>query len=195
MAESIDELQDLAGVYATALFELAQQAEVVSQVRAELEELVRLEEAEPEFAAFLKSWVIEEDRRAASLEKMFRGRLSDLVLNTLLVMNRHGRCGLLQVLCRQFILQQEEASNQVEAWAVSAVELDQAQRKAVEAVAAGLTEKEPLVEFVVDPAVLGGLVLQIGDWRYDNSLRTRLKVARGQILERGDRGLEVGVAK
>ena len=61
--------------------------------------------------------------------------------------------------------------------------------------AAGLTDKEPLVEFVVDTSVLGGLVLQIGDWRYDNSLRTRLKTARGQLLERGDRGLEVGVAR
>ena len=42
--------------------------------------------------------------------------------------------------------------------------------------------------------VLGGLVLRIGDWRYDKSLRTRLKVAHGQLRERGDRGLEVGVA-
>jgi len=195
MAESIDKLEDLGEVYATALFELAQKAGLVELVRGELEGLVRLEKSEPNFAAFLSSSAVDDDRRAESLERMFRDRLSDLVLNTLQVMNEHGRCGLLQVLCRQYVLRQEEAANQIEALAVSAVELDESQRKLVEAVAAGLTDKEPLVEFVVDPSVLGGLVLQIGDWRYDNSLRTRLKVAHGQLRERGDRGLEVGVAR
>jgi len=194
MAESIDKLEGLAEVYATALFELAQRAGLVDQVRGELEELVRLEQLEPDFAVFLSSSAVDEDRRAASLDKMFRDRLSDLVLNTLQVMNQHGRCGLLSVLCRQYVLRQEEAANQIEALAVSAVELDESQRKAVEALAARLTDKEPLVEFAVDPSVLGGLVLQIGDWRYDNSLRTRLKAAHGQLRERGDRGLEVGVA-
>jgi F0F1-type ATP synthase delta subunit len=173
MAEPIDKLEDLAEVYAIALFELARKADLVEQVREELELLVQLEKSAPDFAAFLSSGSVDDDRRAASLEHMF---------------------GLLRVLLRQYVLQQEKALDQVEVIATSAVELGGAQRKEIEVLAAELAGRTPLVEFVVEPALLGGLILQIGDWRYDNSLRTRLKVARGQLLEHGDRGLEVGVA-
>jgi F-type H+-transporting ATPase subunit delta len=195
MAEPIDKLEDLAEVYAIALFELARKAGLVEQVREELELLVQLEKSEPNFAAFLSSGSVDDDRRADSLERMFRGKLSDLLLNTLQVMNQHERCGLLRVLLRQYVLQQEKALDQVEVVATSAVELGEAQRKEIEALAAALAGRTPLVEFVVEPSVLGGLILQIGDWRYDNSLRTRLKEARGQVLERAERGLEVGAAE
>ena len=52
--------------------------------------------------------------------------------------------------------------------------------------------KTPVVEYVVDPDVLGGLILQVGELRMDNSLRRHLRVARKRLLERADLGLEAG---
>ena len=195
MAESLDKQLELADVYAAALFELAREAGVIDDVRSELEELVKLLGIEPGLERFLASRAISEDQRTAGLEKMFRGKLSDAVLNTLLVMNRHGRCGFLAALLRCYVLRKEAAAGQVQTVVTSAVELSGSERAAIETVAAQISRKTPVAEYVIDPDMIGGLILQVGDWRYDNSVRRQLKTARQRLLERSERGLEVGVTE
>jgi F-type H+-transporting ATPase subunit delta len=189
----LDQELRIADVYAEALFELARGAARVEEVRAELDELLRLFQTEPEFEKFLTSRALEAEGRAAGLEKIFRHRLSDVVLNTLLVMNQHGRCGLLPALQRRFVLRQEDAANEVEVSATSAVELTKAQKAEVVRIAADASGKKPLVRYTVDPGILGGLILRVGALRLDNSLRQHLQATRGKLFERAERGLEVGV--
>jgi F-type H+-transporting ATPase subunit delta len=191
MPESFDQQLEVADVYAAALFALARDAGQIEAVRGELEELVRLAELQPVFAQFLSSGAVDDDDRTTSLDKMFRGKLSDIVLNTLHVMNEHGRAGMLRPLLRAFVQREEQAEGQVEVVATSAVELDDQQKNAVRQAAAELSGKKPLVEFVVDPAILGGLVLRIGDFRFDRSIRQILHGTKAHLLERSDRGLRI----
>lgn len=188
MGSSLEKGIDVADVYAAALFELATEAGTVDAVEAELAELVRLCVEDPSFGAFTASIAIDADDRAVSLERMFRGRLSDVVLNTLQVMNSHGRLALLPALRRAFVLRIEDARGQIEVRATSAVELDARQREEVARLAEKLSRKKPLVEYTVDPSLIGGLVVQIGDFRLDNSVRRHLKVVRDRLLERTARG-------
>lgn len=195
MAESLDTQLALADVYAAALFELAREAGTIDDTRDELDELVKLEKQEPDFAALMASSAIGTERREAALETLFRGRLSDTVLNALLVMNRNERSGLVAALSRRFVVRLDRHANQVVVTATSAFELSKDQKKDVLSTAAEITGKTPLVDFVVAPELLGGLVLQIEDWRFDNSVRRQLRVARTRLDERGERGLEVGVGE
>ena len=195
MAESFDEQLEVAEVYAEALYTLAADGGLVDAIRNELEELVRLTEIAPGFAAVLSSGVVDDDDREASLERMFRGKLSDPVLNTLQVMNHHGRAGLLAPLLRSYVLLQQRAAGQVEVRVVSAVELNRKQKAEVEQVAAELSGQHPLLTHVVDPELIGGLVLQIGDQRFDNSVRQQLHSARTRLLERGRRGLNMAAGE
>lgn len=194
MALEFEKGLDVADVYAAALLALARAAGQLDPVRAELEALARLEAQDPAFAAFLRSAAVDDDARARSLERMFRGRLSDLVLDTLQVMNRHGRLDLLRALRRAYELRLHDARGQIEVVATSAVELGPPQRAAVEQVAADLSGRRPLVTYVVDPGVLGGLMLELGDYRLDNTVRRHLRAARAQLRERGSRGLDRGGA-
>lgn len=189
MAKEFHPGMDVADVYAAALFGLAQEASAVDTVRAELEGVAGLLAANPQFAEFVQSTAVDDDQRRKSLERIFRGRLSDLLVNTLHVMHDHGRLALVPTVLRAFVLRLEDARGQVEVQATSAIELDDGQRRAVERLAEHLSGRKPLVEYTVDPDVLGGLVLQIGDMRYDNSLRRHLHVARTRLLARPNRGL------
>jgi F0F1-type ATP synthase delta subunit len=45
----------------------------------------------------------------------------------------------------------------------------------------------------VDPRLIGGLVVQIGDCRFDNSVRRHLRDAHTRLMERSTRGLSIGV--
>ena len=191
MPDSIDQLQAVADVYAAALFAVATESDVVRSVRDELEEFVRLQTTDADFAEFMAVGSIDSERRAASLETLFRGRLSDAVLNMLLVMNRNGRSGLVEHVLRRFVVRQENAAGEVKVTATSAVELDEPQRNEVTERAAGLSGRTPIMEWVVDAELIGGLVLQIGDLRFDNSVRRQLAAVRSSLFERSQRGLGI----
>lgn len=193
MSATFDEQLALADVYAAALFELATEAGQVEPVRQELEELARLAETDPGFANFLSSGAVDAEQRRQSLERMFRGRLSDVVLNTLQVMSAHGRAHMLAPLLRAYVLRVERAAGQVEVRVTSAVELSAEQQEQARRLAAELSRRKPLVEFTVDAGLLGGLVLQIGDYRYDNSLRRHLRATRRQLHERAELGIPAGM--
>lgn len=190
MPEALDKQLDVADVYADALFGLAAAAGQIADVRNELAELVKLAHADPDFAAFLTSSALDDDHRAAGLERMFRGRLSDLTLNTLQIMNRNDRCGLYAALHQRFIARQEDAAGQIAGSVTSAVPLDEQQQQTVTEVAAKLSGRTPVLSFKVDAALLGGLIVQMGDWRYDNSVRRQLSVAWGRLRERSERGFD-----
>lgn len=182
----------VADVYAAALYALVAEAGRAAETREALQELIRLVEQEPAFGRFLRADVVDDDQRRDSLERMFRGRLSDELLNTLLVMNRHGRVGLLPELLRAFVLREERARGQIEVLATSAVKLDEPQRVEIERWAAEVSGQEPLIEYRVDPEIIGGLIVQIGDYRFDDSLRRHLQEAKDRLLERSSRGLATG---
>jgi F-type H+-transporting ATPase subunit delta len=184
----------IADVYAEALFELAREAEQIAALRAELDELLKLWHAEPEFRKFMISRALEAEGRAAGLERMFRNRLSDTVLNTLLVMCQHDRCGLFPALHRRFVLRQEDAADEIEVTITSARELSAEQKAEALQIAVNASGKKPVVAYHVDPEILGGLILTVGDLRLDNSVRRHLTVVREQMRERAQRGLEVGVS-
>ncbi|MEW6250187.1 MAG: ATP synthase F1 subunit delta [Planctomycetota bacterium] len=178
----------IADVYATALFDLAQRADRLDEVREELEQILAHRSADPQVRAFWVSEVISDEVRGQVLEKALRGRISDLVLDTLLVMNRHGRIQLLPQLARTLTIRIEAARNQVEVMARTAVEADPEQQAAVERLARDLSGKHPVMRWSVEPELLGGLVLEIGDKRYDNSIRRHLLQARELLLARLRRG-------
>lgn len=194
MANYDQELK-IADVYAAALFELASESDTVASARLELDELVKLMRVEPEFAKFMVSRVLEGDARATALERMFRGKLSDIVLNTLLVMNEHDRCGLLRALHRRFVLRQEEAAHEIEVTVTTAVELSKHERAEAERLASEISRLRPLVEYVVDPDILGGMILQVGDLRLDNSVSRHLHDVGARLVERADRGLELATVE
>ncbi len=188
MATEPEKGSDVADVYAAALFALASEAQAVDAVERELAELARLAAQDAGFAAFLNSTAVDADSRQHSLERMFRGRLSDLTLDTLHVMNQHGRAGLLHPLWGSFVRRREVARGQVAAVATTAVPLDAGQQRDVVQLAGQLSGKQALVQFVVDAGIVGGLILQIGGCRYDNSVRRHLHGAQQGLLERSARG-------
>ncbi|HOO17414.1 MAG TPA: ATP synthase F1 subunit delta [Phycisphaerae bacterium] len=184
---------DIAKVYADALFDLAKAAGTIDKIGAELQELASFQVQEPQFAEFLSSQVIDDDERERSLERMFRGRVDDTLLDTLQVMNQHGRIGLLPQLLRAFVLRIEEDRGQVEVRAISAVELSGVEQADVQTLAAQLTGRQPLMDYRIDPSIIGGLVLEVGGYRYDDSVRHNLDALRRRLLERSSRGLKIGV--
>src|SRR5205823_9417294 len=74
----------------------------------------------------------------------------------------------------------------------SAVPLDDGQRERLLGQLRDLWHREPILESAVEPDLLGGLVVQVGDWLYDASVRTRLDTIRDQLIERSSYEIQSG---
>src|SRR5882757_5526649 len=81
----------LSVTYAKALLELANDRKIAEDIGRELQGLGQILEAEPVFKEYLADPGISSAERGAALERIFHGRISELVFSILGVMNSHGR--------------------------------------------------------------------------------------------------------
>ncbi len=179
----------VAGVYARALLALASDRDEADQIESELADLAGLLAANPEFESYLSSPLVDEDGRATALEKAFRERASDLVVNTIQVMNGKGRLGLLRALAEAYRLENEHRRGEVDVEVTTAVELSDELRQRIAVSASRYAGRTARLTENVDPKLLGGLVLKIGDRKIDGSLARQLHDARKGLFERASQEL------
>ena len=179
----------VAGVYARALLGLAVESDEADQVEAELADLAGLVAANPELDGYLSSPVVEDESRAALIEKALRDRASELVVNTLQVMNAKGRLGLLPALAEASRLENEHRRGEVDVEVTTAVELTEELRRRITAAASRYAGRSARLVERVDPDLLGGLVLKIEDQKIDSSLSRRIHDAREGLFDRASQEL------
>jgi len=182
-----DETLAIARVYSDALLELAEEQGVAEALEEELQQLVAQIESTPAFRAFLESPLVDTDKRRDALEKMFRGRLSDLLVDGLQVMNRKERIGLLPAVAHVYHQTLNERRGRVEVRVITAVPLDEAQRRHIEEAVAASLGKKPVLQESVDPSLIGGIVFQIGDRKIDGSVASHLNTLSEALLTRASR--------
>lgn len=176
MATRVDNRElAVARVYARSLLVLAEEDGISDEVRAELAGLAAEVATHPEISSFLASPLVGEARRAEAVEAMFRGRLSDLLVDTLQVMNAKGRLALLRALALAFEEELDRLRGRVDVVVTTAVPLSDELRERVRSVAAERSGKQPRLVESVDPEILGGMVLRIGDRKLDASVASELR--------------------
>lgn len=182
----------IAGVYAQALLKLAEAQGQADTVLEELEALAALIDHDPGFANFLRSPLVGTQDRRQSLDRMFQGKMNEILLDTLLVMNSKGRSGLVRALVEAYSQEYEQLRGQVRVAVQSAVPLTDGLRRQLRDVVSGFTGKAPKLEESVDPDLIGGLVLQVADRRIDTSVFKEIKGLRQQLLDRASQEIHRG---
>ncbi len=141
-------------------------------------------DAEPEFDAFMTALTLEQSKRQATLDSLFRGKMNDVLLCGLQVLNRRRRPEILRAMYQRFRLDVEAARNQTEVEVYSAVELPEDTRGRLAQMLSEKIGKQALLNVHVEPSLLGGLVVQIGDRRLDASLSRQLTTLRDRLMAR-----------
>lgn len=170
--------------YAQALLGAAEGAGRVAEVLDDLDELIAdVWQARPEFARLLRSPTLATTEKDRILAEAFEGRAEPLLVRFLRVLNRHGRLDLLAAIAAQARSEWERRHGRRRVTVRSAVPLDEDQVLALRETLVGIVRAEPEMRFEVDPALLGGLVVQVGDDLYDGSIRSRLQRVHRRLLE------------
>jgi F-type H+-transporting ATPase subunit delta len=190
-----DQSRHVGRVYAEALLRAAEKSNQDAEVLGELEALVfEVFRKDPGLALFLSSAAIGQDRKAAAIEKAFKGRATEVFTNFLLVLNHHGRLDYLRAIAHAYRTLYDRKMGHVIVHVRSAVPLIDTERERIRADARAATagQREPILQETVDPSILGGLIIRVQDWVYDASLRTRLLNIRNHLIERSSHGIQSG---
>jgi F-type H+-transporting ATPase subunit delta len=177
--------QRVGKVYAEALLKAADKQNQAREVLDEFDALVSdLLQREPQFEAFLASSAIGRDRKQEVLEKTFAGRASDIFVNFLLVLNHHDRLDVLRAIHAAYRELYDERAGRIRVQVRSAAPLPEDQADRLRQEIRTKFQKEPVLESRVEPDLIAGMVVQVGDWKLDSSVRNRLQSIREQLIER-----------
>ncbi len=167
--------------YARALFEMAQAEDAVTRVEGELFRLRELLAETPDLLKFLKDPNIQREGKRQALAELFGQRVHPVVLNGLLALSDSDRAGDLGKVIDAYMSVAAAAKQTVSGEVTTAIPLDAALRERIETVLAQSTGKNVRLFERVDPAILGGAIIQVGDQVIDGSLRRKLDQLSEQL--------------
>jgi F-type H+-transporting ATPase subunit delta len=194
MAGASDQEWAVARVYSDAMLQLAESQGEVDVLLNELLDLAARMEEDKELRAFVSNPTIDVESRKRTLETLFRGKYSDLFVDSLQVLSRRGRLDLIGAVSEAYRLAREEHQGRVRVHVSSAAPLaDEAREKLVD-IAAKQTGKEPELVETVDASLIGGLVLRVGDQKFDASVAAKLKGLGDALRDRASREVHSGKA-
>jgi F-type H+-transporting ATPase subunit delta len=182
----------IARVYAEAFLDALPEGEsagILDEFQSFIDEVLA---PNPEFARLLTSARIGRDEKLDLIERVVAKRGSPLFTNFLRILARHERLDLLPLILKQSQLQYEVRSGRKRVQVASAAPLSADALQQIETRLAAAFPFQPVVEAAVDPALLGGLRIRVGDTVYDGSLRARLKQLRHRVRERSLHEIQSG---
>ena len=194
MAGATDKELALAKVYSKSMLDLAESQGQADELLDELHALADLLDKNAQLDAFMSSPTVDVAARAQTLEKAFRGMASDLLVDSLQVLNRKGRLGLLSAVCESYRLAHAELRNIVDVHVTTAVPLSDILRGKLREVAAKFAGKAAQLVERVDESVLGGLTRRIGDQKFDTTVAMRLRQIGEAMQERASEEVHGGKA-
>lgn len=175
---------EIARAYADALVNAAGKAGSVDEVLDELDAIVGfISEKFPRFVQMMTSPLRSEAEKDRIIAEAFDGRALPTSVNFLRVLNRHGRLRLLGTILKTARASWDRKQNRHPVTVRSAAPLSDGQAEAIRERLARTIGGTPVLKLEVDPALIGGLVVQVGDDVYDASVRNRLEQLRQRLFE------------
>jgi F-type H+-transporting ATPase subunit delta len=177
--------QQIGAVYAKALLGAAEKAGQTDAVVEELDSLVAdVLDKLPSFQAALASPRIGHEEKVALLDRAFAGRMLPVLLNFLKVLSRHGRLDCLRAIAEAAQKLLNELRGRVEVWVTTAAPLSKPLRDQIVTRLSALLGQDVVLKTKLDPEMLGGLVVRIGDTVFDGSVSARLIQMRQSAVEK-----------
>ena len=177
-------MEEIARVYAEALFEVAKEKGKLEEIRDQLAQFADALADDRDLQVFFFSPYFSSAEKREGIAKAVSGADPELVNFLELLAEKHRMPAIFRIRRRFEELVSEELK-QLEVNVTSAVELDDRVVKQVGAEIEKQTGRQVELSSTVDPDILGGLVLRVGNMVLDASIRNRLERMRREIARAG----------
>jgi F-type H+-transporting ATPase subunit delta len=168
--------------YALALFEVAQKHGSSLDIEHDLREVKKVFEMTPELYNLIVSPKLSAEKRRNLINEVFN-EANPFVVNTLQLMAERKRLDEVGSLADEFVALSNDAQGIEDAKVYSTRPLTEEERASISSIFAKKIGKQSLrIENIIDPSLLGGLRLQIGNRIYDSSVSTKLARLQRQLI-------------
>jgi F-type H+-transporting ATPase subunit delta len=165
--------------YVKSLLGLAIEQKALDNVHSDMLLFAKVVDENKNFALMLRSPVISHDKKNEILSRIFKGKVHSLTMAFFDIITRKNREPLLPAIAKEFHTAYNEHKGISKATVTSAVPLDANLRAEFETLVKKYSDLKQ-VELVekVDPDMIGGFVLKVGDRQIDASLKNKLKALK-----------------
>lgn len=171
-------------VYGEALFELAREKGETAALLQEVCEVREVLARNPELASLMQHPGIPEEEKEKILQEIWGERISREVTGLMLLLLKKEHYRQLPLVLDYFIDRVKEEEKIGTAYVSTAVPLSKEQQARVEKRLLETTAYRSLeMHFEVDEALIGGVIIRIGDRVLDNSIKTRLENLSRQLYQ------------
>lgn len=175
-----------AGRYATALFELAKEADALDEAERDMQALGEALEASEDLRRLTTSPLYDRAEQMRAMEAVAEKMgLADLARKTVGLMAARRRLFMLGDVIRIFNQLMAEHRGEVTAEVTAARRMSDAQRKALAEKLKEAIGREVRLNVKVDEGIIGGLVVRVGSKMIDTSIRSRLAALQNAMREVG----------
>ena len=173
----------IADRYAQALFEVGEETQTTSELYQELSELVKILNENNDFYSFLKSPLISCEDKKTVMQNIFENQLSDSMNNFLKIVIDKDRMSVIENIKESYKSLLNDKNNVLEGTAITAVALSEEEIKDLEKNLSKKYNKNVTLTNVVDEAILGGVLVKLGNEEIDGTVRTRLSNIKKQLSQ------------
>ena len=160
--------------YAKAILNLAKDSKEESVVNDDMLFISKTISENDDLEVMLKSPIVKSSDKIKVLNALFEGKINNITLGLFHLLEGNKRIAMLQPISKQYaIIYDFDKSMQV-AKVTTAVPLSKEIEKEVLAKIVALTGDKANLENVINPAILGGFILRVGDVQYDASISNHL---------------------
>jgi F-type H+-transporting ATPase subunit delta len=167
--------------YAKALFEEAGAAAVVEKVDANVVLITDAIAGSRELARFFESPLISSEKKHAIIDRLFRERVTPVVLRLLHLMVEKKREELFPAVLQAYRALRDEQLGIIEARVTAANALSKPEQEQLRLRLEDMSGKQVRLQLSEQPSLIGGAVVRIGDTVYNGSVRNQLNVLRRQL--------------
>lgn len=175
MATDDPMMASVAGRYAAALFDLANDEKKVAEVEGDLAKFQDLLDMSSDLTSLVRSPLYSSDEQSAAIEQLAsKAGIGSLTTNFLKLIAKNRRLFAVSDMIKAFRALVARSRDEVTAEVTSAVALSDEQVAELKSTLKASVGKDVQLATRVDPGLLGGLIVKIGSRMVDSSLRTKL---------------------
>ncbi|UMB53275.1 ATP synthase F1 subunit delta [Lutibacter sp. A64] len=167
--------------YAKAILSFALEQSKEVEVNNDMLMVVSTIEESKDLQLVLNSPVLKAESKKAALKEIFSSKVSGLTIGLIDLLVENKRLSILTDVAEKYTVIFDELKGIEVAKVTTAVPLTEALNTQVLAKIKEVTGKEATIENTIDPSIIGGFILRIGDIQYDASISNKLQVLKREF--------------
>lgn len=172
----------IAARYAKSLMELAIDQDLLAQVNLDMRSLQAVMQQSPDLVSMLKNPIIKSDKKTLVLRELFSKGFNKLTQSFIETVVDKRREMFLPIITQEFAKQYNQRNGVSAATVTSATPLTEGMQASVKEFIEKETNARVDLKTLVNPDIIGGLVIRIEDDLYDSSIAKKLNVLKKELI-------------